>query len=219
MASIIYTDGAPTYAYESLKDLIAKLPKAKNEAPTSYWNNEISVTKLISILSHNRHYRNKMKYTPADQFAHLLIAETPILKSGNIPALLKNAVEECKKDMGNYTIERLPKDTTLVVNLKTYKGIDAIKKRAAIDDVVKTLTQALPATNAAAATRYARNFWFCGGSNTKWNVILSLKKATNGCRLTEKLPKDALPMIYYADGDNTMLVAYDENENQISINP
>lgn len=216
MANMIYTDDAQQYAYESLKDLVVKLPKTKNEAPTMYWDNEIRAAKLVEILSYNRHYRDKMKHTPADLFTHSLIAETPILKAGTIPALLKGAVTECKKDMGDYTIERLPKDTTIVINRKTYKGIETIKKRASVDDIIKTIVQPFSPSVSLEGTRYHRNFWFCGDNPTKWNVILSLKKSANGRRLTEKLPKEVLPMIYYDDGSNTMLVAYDENENQIS---
>lgn len=220
MSCIIYTEDFPRYAYDSLKDFVLHRPKTDEAHAATYWDNENRIEELVKILSYNHYYRERMKELSAGEFTLQALSEVPLLKSSAIPTMLKNKVVNCKKFMGGYTIERIPATSTLVVGYKMYRGIEGLKKRDGLKGAVRSICQLFPCFTSedfANESRYYRNYWFCGDNPIKWKIVESLREMECGCRLSESLPLEVLPMIYYVDGSATMLIAYDEHEHRVVI--
>lgn len=211
----IYTSEYDSTGYFDLKDLTEHYPAeydGKGVPPEAYWQEERHLEKLVEMLSHSVFYRKQMQELPKEKIAESFAQEAPLLCKVRESGLLQKCLEKCKTQMGDYMLVRVPKETALTFRGETYQGIEAIKEADGKGTVfsIRKLFPCFDSSDFAYENRYYRNYWFCGNNLSAQRVINSLEAGMNSCRISEHLPKEAIPMVYYVDEQKTMLVAYEE---------
>lgn len=211
----IYASEYDSTGYFDLKDLTEHYPAeydGKEVPPEAYWQEKRHLEKLVEMLSHSVFYRKQMQELPKEKIAESFAQEAPLLCKVRESGLLQKCLEKCKARMGDYMLVRVPKETALTFRGETYQGIEAIKKadgKGTVFSICK-LFPCFDSSDFAYENRYYRNYWFCGNDLSAQRVINSLEAGMNSCRISEHLPKEAIPMVYYVDEQKTMLVAYEE---------
>lgn len=211
----IYVPDYGISGYLDLKELVEQYPLrhgGAGDTPEAYWQEEQHLEDLLEILSQSVYYRRQIQRLPVAEMLESWVEEAPVLRRACEAGLLRRALETCKKQMGDFMLVRMPKDTALTFNGKVYKGIEAIKQADGKGTVfsVCRLFPCFDSSDYAYENRYYRNYWFCGQDSPARAIVQSLESRCNYCCIGEHLPKEALPMVYYEDGCETMLVAYTE---------
>lgn len=210
----IYVSDYNMVGYLDLKDLVEQDPLKYGQAEAeAYWQDERHLKELLEMLSHSSYYRAQMQKQSVAETLESWVEEAPALRRAYESGVLRQALETCKARMGGYMLVRMPKDAALTFNGQVYKGIEAIKQ-ADGNGIVFSSCQLFPcfdSSDYAYENRYFRNYWFCGQDPSARAVVQSLEAKGNHCCIGEHLPKEALPMVYYEDERDTMLVAYAES--------
>lgn len=211
----IYVSDYGVTGYLDLKELVEQYPLRHGETevvPEAYWEEERHLMDLLEILSQSVYYRGQIQKLRVAEILESWVEEAPVLRRACEAGLLHRALETCKKQMGDFMLVRMPKDTALTFNGKVYKGIEAIKQADGNGTVfsVCRLFPCFDSSDYAYENRYYRNYWFCGQDSSARAIVQSLEARGNHCYISEHLPKEVIPMVYYEDGREIMLVAYTE---------
>ena len=208
----IYVSNYENVGYVDLKDMLERYPLMEGQAEVeTYWQDEYHLENLLEMLSQSVYYRAQIQKRSVAETLNGWLKEAPALRQVCDPEALRQALEACKEQMGDFMLVRLPKDSTLTFNGQVYQGIEAIKQ-ADGNGAVFSACQLFPcfdSSDYAYENRYYRNYWFCGQDPSARAVVQSLKAKGNPCCIGEDLPKEALPMVYYEDDWATLLAAYE----------
>lgn len=210
----IYVSDYNMVGYLDLKDLVEQYPLKYGQAEAeAYWQDERHLKELLEMLSHSSYYRAQMQKQSVAEILESWVEEAPALRRAYESGALRQALEACKARMGGYMLVRMLKDAPLTFNGQVYKGIEAIKQADGNGTVFSScqLFPCFDSSDYAYENRYFRNYWFCGQDPSARAVVQSLEAKGNHCCIGEHLPKEALPMVYYEDERDTMLVAYAES--------
>lgn len=168
-----------------------------------------NINNLLRDLSTSTYYRKLLKEYSAKEVSRLLQKESSRLNIIN-QQTFERQIALCQENMGNYTIVRVPCETPITIGETTYRGISALKQ-ADKQGEISSRCKRFPCFDSwdyANESRYYRNYWFCKEDSPKWEVIKTLPVGCNECYLSEQLPEEALPMVYYIDDERTMLFAF-----------
>ena len=212
----IFVDSYGVIGYFDLKDLVEQYPLKCGRAETgTYWQERRHLEDLVEMLSLSAYYRAQIQKLSVAETLENWVEEAPLLRQACDSGALRQALEACKMRMGNFMLVRIPKETTSTLNGQVYKGIEGIKQADGNGTVFSSchLFPCFDSSDYAYENRYYRNYWFCGQNASARAIVQSLKAGSNNCCIGEHLPKESLPMVYYEDGRETMLVAYEKPMN------
>lgn len=210
MDKTIYTDFYGRFKFSSFQDLLNKFPYAK---PLG----DFEVRWLFEFLSQSLYYRPLLRNNPWEVILQLLIDEMPGLHQQMDLTLLTQVIKNTQLSMGDLNIVCVDCNEKLCLNGKSYKGIEDIKKqwrnqKSENRTIIAAYDQfpCFDSSDYANEDRSYWNFWFCDSVNYEKKQLLIEgynQHDSDYCFLTEKLPVELTPMVYYKDGSNVMLVA------------
>lgn len=210
---VIYTDGYPNYMFSCLENLLLRSPEEKSVE--EYWHEGYYTECLVKNLSHSVYYRKILKENSVEDVLDIWMKDAPSLKLLISRYALSAAIKNMKENMGNATIIRLPRDAEFTVKGHVYRGVNDLKRQANIpDSSVIDRSHLFPCFDSSDymyENRYFHNFWFCKQDPEMSEQITLLRDQGGHCFLNENLPQEALPMVYYADEEKTLLFGYNEN--------
>lgn len=204
-------------SYKDAKELVERFPRESSLAegnwaqPTWFWRDKWNLDRyFIQSLAESCYYRPLLQSKSVDEWLAWLDAEIPALRDLVRLGIMRKHLEACKQHLGNYMVVRVPWSTTLTFKGITYRGIGDIARADKEGGQVYSIRKLFPCFDSydyANENRFYRNYWF-GVDEVARVVIRSLKSSAGYCYIGEDLPDVALPMVYYEDEQETMLVAY-----------
>lgn len=204
-------------SYKDIKDLVEGFPSGSSLAKrdwakaTWFWRDKWHLDRyFIQALAESYCYRPLLQHKSVDEWLAWLDAEVPILRDLVKLGIMKTHLEACKQRLGDYMLVRVPKHTTLTFKGVSYQGIYDIRQADMEEKKVFSICKRFPCFDSydyAHENRYYRNYWF-GVDEAVREMIWAWKGGSIYCYIGEDLPDEMLPMVYYEDEQDTMLVAY-----------
>lgn len=204
-------------SYKGIKDLVERFPSESSLAERNwamsmwFWRDKWKLDRFfIRALAESYYYRPLLQYKAVEEWLAWLDAEVPILRDVVRLGIMKTHLEACKQRLGDYMLARIPKDTTLTFKGVTYQGIGGIMQADREEQQVFSICKRFPCFDSydyVYENRYYRNYWF-GVDEAVREVIWAWQGGGNCRYIGEDLPDVMLPMVYYEDEQDTMLVAY-----------
>lgn len=205
----IYTTGYRDFVYSCLDDLMRG--RCLWDKYTNADKYKLNISHLLTDLSYSIYYRKLLKEKTVKEIACLLLDESVRLRRNIVNRqTFETQIAMCKDSLADYSIVRLSCSLPIVVNGKIYNGIGDLMTANSRGDI-SSMVERFPCFDDVdydTEDRYYRNYWFCGKDSEAWKTIEMLEAGHNHCYLSERLSKEALPMVYYVDGESTMLFAF-----------
>lgn len=217
----IYVDFDAITRYNSLEDMLFKYPKG--ERLNRFWCNRDHISSLLKNLSTSYYYRHLIKWNDAKDVVKLLREDAPSLASFISSFAIEQSVRAMKEEMGHFTIVCLPCGADLVFYGHVYHGImDICACSRQEDSFILSESERFPCFDSldyASEDRYYRNYCICNQDNWKEkNELFYANRRLIGRShsVSEQLAEGLLPMVFYEDEANTMLVAMDYDTELIN---
>lgn len=201
--------------YASLDELLQNYPNRMGCLKNEYYG-KLFVDKVLEAMSYNEYYRAFMKEEKVGTLTSTIWQEFPGLQEFISLDDFGSKLKKLKEGLGEVTIVRLGCDEGFELGGYVYRGIRDLKMQCQNRKHPNFIFQeserfpCFDSSDYAYENRYYRNFWVCRSEAEKRRKEKFVNeypvRKLNCCYVSEDMPLELRPMVYYRDEDTVMLV-------------